>query len=537
MSGQTPTDPRENDAQSRARADGDATRPNRFRRIGALGGSDRAVSPVIGAILMFALALALLAILQTAAIPALNEGLEFQHNERVQTDVMDAGGTIERVAASGTGRTVSIEGGLRYPPRMFFINPPPAAGTIRTTDPATVRIANASAAGETGDYWTGTPRAFETRSLEYVPRYNEYGSAPVTVAEPWVVYNRFDETVVTRTEQDLVEDRRIDLIALEGERSVSRAGGVTIGIEPTSAPARTVTVRGDGGPVTLTVPTRLSEDTWRDLLENELDSTGDTNDDRYVTSIDCEGVSPDPCGQLTLTLEQGATYELRLGAVGLGSGVGEEGAAYLTDVDGNATAIPESGRQRLVVEARDRFDNPVSGVTVTGIVTGDGTVRAVDPVTDAEGRATFVYDAPDDVDGTRDVAVTLRFGEDRAQQATFDIRVMDRDGGAATEPNPSATITGVAANTGGSQDRYDVTLEATDPDGNLDRAEFELRNPETGAVIDTVTAPLTGGSDTATVNLRALSGERLAQYRIVATAIDADGNAGSDETIVSGSGA
>ncbi|MDF9745101.1 hypothetical protein [Natrinema salsiterrestre] len=537
MSGQTPDDPRETDARSTTRSDGDATHSDRFGRLAALEDSDRAVSPVIGAILMFALALALLAILQTAAIPALNEGLEFQHSERVQTDVRDVGGAVDRVATTGATESVSIEGGLRYPPRMFFINPPPVAGTVRTTDPATVEIGNATATGETGDYWTGGPRTFETRSLEYVPRYNEYGGAPVTVAEPWVVYDRFDETDVTRSDQDLVDDRRIDLIALEGDRSVSRAGDVTIGVEPTSAPARTVTVRDDGEPVTLTIPTRLSEDTWRELLADELDPTGDTEDDRYVQEIDCEGAPPDPCGQLTLTLEQGATYELRLGAVGLGSGVEEENATYLTDIEGDATAIPESGRQRLVVEARDRFDNPVSGVSVTGIVTGDGTVRAVDPVTDAEGRATFVYDAPDDVDGTRDVAVTLRFGETPAEQATFDIRVMDRDGGGSSptsETDPSATITGVDANTAGSQDRYDVTLEATDPDGNLDRAEFELRNPETGAVIDTATATLTGGSDTATGNLRAQSGDRLAEYRIVATAIDADGNAGSDETIASG---
>ncbi|WP_226041016.1 Ig-like domain-containing protein [Natrinema sp. DC36] len=551
MYGHTSHEPSENDDPENDDPENDARSTERAGVRRMASDTDRAVSPVIGAILMFALALALLAVLQMTAIPALNEGLEFQHNERVQTDVRGIAGTIDRVAATGSEETVSIEAGLRYPPRLFFVNPPPVSGTVRTTEPDTLEIANAAAAGETGDYWNGTPRTFETRSLEYAPDYNEYGSAPVTVSEPWVVYDRFDGTNRAETEQNLVDGRRIDFVALEGERSVSRAGDVSIGVEPTSAPARTVTVRDDGEPVTLTVPTRLTENEWADLLADELDSAGEPDDGRYVRSIDCQRAPPDPCGKLTLALEQGATYELRLGAVALGSGVSEEKAAYLTDVDGNATAIPEGGRQRLVVEARDRFDNPVSGVTVTGSADGDGTVRAVQSVTDVEGRATFVYDAPDDINRTRDVEPTLRFGEGSSREVAFDIRVTDRDGGSnsdgggstdggeSSDTEPSVTITDIAPNTGGN-DRYDVTLDATDPDGNLRRVRFELRDPdepETAAAIDAIQVTLNdddGDAVTATRELRARGSERLASYRIVVTATDADGTVASAERTVSG---
>ncbi|PCR89854.1 Ig-like domain-containing protein [Natrinema ejinorense] len=546
MFGSNATDRPANDTPSAARADGNPSLTERFRsgRNGEYHETDRAVSPVIGAILMFALLLALLALLQTTAIPALNEGLEFQHNERVQTDVGAVDRRSDRVAATGTSETVSIESGLRYPPRLFFVNPPPAAGTVRTTDPRMIEIANATAAGETGDYWNGTPRTFETRSLEYVPDYNEYGNAPVTVAEPWVVYDRFDETAATRAEQDLVDGRRIEFVALAGERSVSRPDDVSIDIEPTSAPTRTVTVDDGNEPITLTIPTRLPADEWKTLLADELDPAGDPDDDRYVTAIDCQQAPPDPCGQLTLTLEQGATYELRLGAVALGSGVGDVDAAYLTDIEGNATAIPESGRQRLVVEARDRFDNPVSGVHVTGSVSGDGTVRAVDSVTDAEGRATFVYDAPDDVDGTRDVEPTLRIGDGPSRETSFEIRVMDRDGGPNTGggsgdggssgpgSEPSVTITDVVATGNSGQDRYDVTLETVAPDGTVDSVDLQLRNPTTGRSLDSASVPPGGG----TVTVSTQGNSRLSAYRIVATATDADGNTWTDETTVGGNG-
>ncbi len=517
---------------------GTDSRPSaRFGGPGSRSDADRAVSPVIGAILMFALALALLALLQTTAIPALNEELEFQHNDRVRSDLGELDGAVDRVAASGNGETVTVGAGLRYPPRLFFVNPPPASGTVRTTAAGTVAIDNASAAGETGDYWNGAPRTFETRALEYAPDYNEYRGAPTTVVEPWVRYDRFEERAVTRTDQDLVDGRRLDLVALEGERSVSRTDDVAIDVDPTSAPTRTVTVGDRGEPITLTLPSRLPEDEWEDLLADELDPAGD-RDDRYVTSVECREAPPEPCGQVTLTLERGATYELRLGAVALGGGASGADAAYLTDVEGDVTAVPETGRQRLVVEARDRFDNPVSGVRVNGSVDGVGTVRPVEPVTDAEGRATFVYEAPADVDGTRDVEASLRFGDGAERTATFDVRVMDRgEGGSGgsdeTSVAPSVSITDVVANTGGN-DRYDVTLEATDPDGDLAGAAFELQDPDTGTVVDRVETRLSGDADAATERLTARGNDRRGSYRIVAIATDEAGNVASDERLVDG---
>lgn len=498
--------------------------------------AERGVSPVVGAVLMFGLALALLAILQTTAIPALNAEVEFQHSERVQTDVVAVGGAVDRVAATGTGEAVGVEAGLRYPPRMFFVNPPPVAGTLRTTDPATVEVANAQAAGEAGDYWNGTPRQFETRALVYAPDYNEYPNAPTTVYEPWAVYNRFDDATRPLTGASLVDGRWVTLVALDGRVSASAAREVSLAVEPVSAPARVVTVRDDGDPVTLTVPTRLTEDAWERLLEDELDPAGDPTNDRYVTDFDCRQ-STGSCEQLTLTLEANATYELRLGKVALGGGAADPEATYLVDVAGDETSIPEGGSRKLVVEVRDRFDNRVSGVAVNASLDGDGSLRAVSPVSGDDGRATFVYEAPDDVDGAKDVDVIATFGPGRPREAvTFDVRVMDADGSGGGDSAPTANITNVAARTSGGQDRYDVSVDATDPDGDLERVEFELRDPDTGTVIDTASAAVSGTNDSATERLSATGGDRRSEYRIVVTAFDAAGNTGTDETTVAGSG-
>lgn len=407
--------------------------PGRLCRtvVSATGGvtaSERGVSPIIGGVLMFGLLLGLLAVLQTAAVPTLNKQVEFQHSERIQRDVVGVEAVVRRTAATGVGESVGLEVGLRYPPRMFFVNPPPVAGSLRTTDPSTAVLENAQATGETGDYWTGAPRQFETRALVYAPNYNVYRNAPTTVYEPWAVYNRYESTTRPLTADRLVDGRRITLLALDGRVSASKAGRVSLAVEPTSAPARAVTVRDDGDPVTLTVPTRLSEDAWAGLLEDEFDPQGNPNNDRYVTEFDCRR-STGPCGRLTITLERGASYELRLGEVALGSGATDPAATYIVDVAGDETSIPEGGSRKLVVAVRDRYDNHVSGIAVDASLDGPGTVRAVNSVSDGDGRATYVYEAPENVDGAVDVDVTASFGGGRPRErVTFDVRVMDADG-------------------------------------------------------------------------------------------------------------
>jgi len=386
----------------------------------------RAVSPVIGAVLMLAVLMLLITVLQTTAIPALNAQGEFQHNQEAQTDIVRLEATVDRVAAVGTGETATVAVGYRYPPRMVFVNPPPVAGLLRTTAARQVTIANARARGETGDVWNGTTRTYETTTLVYEPAYNEYGAAPETVYEPWAVFNRDREQTVALTPTDLVDGRRISLVALDGEFRASNSDTASVNLVPNSAPVRTVTVRNDTAPITVSVPTALRRDTWLRLLDDELDEAG-TDADAYVTSVTCQQAPPAQCGVLTLTLEPGS-YELALGELAVGSGASRERATYLTDVEGNATSVPEGGRRRLVVEARDRYDNPVGGVSVDATVTsGTGSIVPTTPTTEGDGRAAFVYEAPEDVTGSQSVTVTARFGDGARQRTvTFELQVSDQ---------------------------------------------------------------------------------------------------------------
>ena len=465
-------------------------RGTQFRRSRS---GNRAVSPVIGAVLMLALALVLLAVLQSTAIPALNAQEEFQHNQEAQTDLVELESTVDRVAAVGTSETATVAVGYRYPPRLLFINPPPVTGTLRTTDPGEVTVANATAAGETGDYWTGGNRTFGTTALVYTPSYNEYDSAPVTVYEPWGVYNRDRGETLALTPTDLVDGRRVSLVALDGDLSASGTGTESVELSPNSAPVRTVTVRNDTGPLRVTVPTELRRDEWLDLLDDEFDPDG-TDADAYVRAIDCQQSPPDPCGELTLTFEPGS-YELALGEVAVGSDASREGAVYLTDVEGAGGSVPATGRERLVVEARDQFDNPVSGVPVTAAVeNGTGSIRPATRTTDADGRAAFVYEAPETVDGSREVTVAARFGGgDPQRTVTFDLLVVGLSGGASGNGTGGGNGTGNGTGDGGTGDGGGTSASAVSGvSGSVDSRNIGGRNRGREASFDiATTGPVT----------------------------------------------
>ena len=82
-----------------------------------------------------------------------------------------------------------------------------------------------------------------------------------------MLYNEFPSGTVTLSGQTLVDGNRITLVALNGSYDATKAGTVSPDVRPVSSSTRTVTVSDDdGGPVTLELPTKLSEDTWEELL-------------------------------------------------------------------------------------------------------------------------------------------------------------------------------------------------------------------------------------------------------------------------------
>lgn len=360
--------------------------------------ADRGVSPVIGMMLVAGIVVLLLGTLQVGAVPNWNEDVEFTHLQASEGAFKTLYDTLQDVTADGNERSVTISLAPSYPQRFILRNPPDPSGTLATADEGTITIANATVRGEAGDYWDGGSKSYTSRAITFAPDYRYVDNFQRLVLDNSAVASQYNETAVTQTGQNLVDGRRITLITVNG--SLERTGTDTASVElkPVSAPARAITVTNGSGPVTVTVPTLLGNDTWTGLLAEEYVTNGG-----HIANQSFQ--AGEPYNQLTLTMEAGVTYELRLAKLGVGTAIDTtENATYLTRIRGSDQTVFVGGTAPLTVEVRDRFNTPMSGVDVEfTTLSGRGDFQngenATTITTDQDGRATaeFVPRSPDEM--------------------------------------------------------------------------------------------------------------------------------------------
>jgi hypothetical protein len=400
------------------------------------GTTERAVSAVLGAMLLFGVLAIAFSVYQGIVVPNQIQASEIDHNEQVQGSLQELRNAIREAGLGGTAGSVSVELGAANPPRAVAVNFGPSVGQLRSEPFGAVTVHNVSATdGETVDYvgaLNTTLGPFATKTLAYRPSYTFYETAPVTRLEHSVLYNRFpNEVTRSITDQVLITGRRITLITLTGNLSEVRSGTVTVDTIAISAATQRIAVTNTAGPITITLRSRLSVHEWTELLSDEYDPDG-TRSSQFVQAIR----QPEP-EQVAIVLEPGVTYELALAEVSIGTSSDTPDPRYLTAVTGNDTSVPEGGTWRLVVEARDRFNNPVSNVSVSATIAspanGSNPAEDLSPrsrPTDIRGRAAFVYTAPTEVNQTQPVAIDLTIGAGTSPEEVvrFELSVLDLDG-------------------------------------------------------------------------------------------------------------
>ncbi|WP_440764568.1 hypothetical protein [Natronorubrum sp. DTA7] len=332
-------------------------------------GDDRAVTVQIGAILLLAIVFSALALYQVNAVPEQNRGVEFDHNERVEGDLLELRDSILTTGTTGTTQGVSIELGTQYESRVAAVNPPHPTGTLQTIESesnVTIEYPN-SAADDT----------FETRQLVYEPGYHEYQNAPRTVVEHSLVYNEFDDAAVSVGEQQLIGSERITLLLLDGDLHEQTSGTASVSVESLD-PVRTKTLESG---TKLTLPTERI-DRWT----SEID---DTDGVRHVDS--------DPDDD-TVTIELETEFELEIARVGVGSGgSSDSGFSIRSDRssgDGNRT----TGQYDI------SFDGVSGGAATCDSEAGcnyyvsSGSVASFEAIADAEAASfDFAYETTGNV--------------------------------------------------------------------------------------------------------------------------------------------
>ncbi|PSQ39627.1 hypothetical protein BRD07_08555 [Halobacteriales archaeon QS_9_68_42] len=358
---------------------------------------ERGVSEVMGAILVFGILIVLLGIIQTQAVPAQNQEVEFKHNQEVQGDFAELQQSVSESVRDGNRRSVSFSLGASYPSRLLFINPPDPSGAVRSTDAQTAefvaqggdiqspegqvdeRIQNVNTPGEL---------SFELRSLVYEPNYNEYQNPPSLVSEYGVMYLNSSDSSVVVEDRAVVDGTTISLVSTAGDFDRSSAATRPLGVDAAPAPTTTVPIQhGTPGPnnfIELTLPTRLGQEQWDSIVSGQSNVV-DANVDATANEVTLELRSQDGSGN---PIE----YELEVPRYEVDNSAPSPSPTYVTFSGGSTKSITPGQPVEVSAEVRDRFNNPIPGQEVEFELVSSGATETV--TSDAQGIATAEFPSP-----------------------------------------------------------------------------------------------------------------------------------------------
>jgi hypothetical protein len=349
--------------------------------------NNRAVSEVLGAILLFGIIIVALGGYQAFIVPQQNAEIESNHDAQVSDEFAEIQPAISNAVGSSRARTTSVTLGTRYPVRAAALNPPTVSGQLGTGASGDLRVNHDSRI----DACALTDDRPNTTSIRYNANYNELENTGAMVYENGVTYRETDGGILQRTDQQLVDGSTIRLYPLVAEQfSTGSSSSEQLRFIPGETGVRTVDV-GKDEKLDITFPSRLDKDGWKKILgdADNFDSVDDSAPDDTVT--------------VTLSPSEETTYTVRCTPVGIES-------------------APEQG----VVPRDDVSDDSTSG--------------EINPA----GEGSVVFDGAV-MDGDNGVAITLKNldSEERTiEQVRIPFYSSDGQGGAGGTPGQQADVTG-----------------------------------------------------------------------------------------------
>lgn len=476
------------------------------------------VAPLIGIILIFGAAVVAFAVFQAEVIPSLNEREEISHNEGVQDSMINMQSSIRQSVVQNSPSSSSIDLGVVYTQRFIFANPPPASGRVFTSEPSQVAIQNSVAVnGQKSQYWNGSTKSYDTRTVEYSPDYNEYRNSPRTVMSGRIVYNSFtnersERANLTVSNQGIVSGNSITILTIRGDLEKRGFEDQNIQIQPQSAPMESHTIEDNGNPVTILFASELSESQWREQLQGERTQNGG-----YVTSVSKTN------NIVSIQFAQNATYRLRLGHVQVGDPDneidGQPIPAYIIKTGGDANTISPGSSAQIETTVYDQYGNPISGSEVTAEASG-GSFSNGDSIqtqmSDSNGKVTYLLSTNSDQNSDITINTSLNdpnigFNSADPKDAQYEIYVLNQSGGGSDTTSPVASIDNVQITSRGGQgnDRFDITVDwsATDNNDLSDGSVNEIRLiDETGSTVETQSVSPTGTSDSGQIEFANIRG-------------------------------
>ena len=309
--------------------------------------ASRGQSLQIGAILLFGFLVIALTTAQAQFVPADISRAELDHSQRVADQLVGLETAVFETSVTGRPQPTTLDLGAEYDDRLLFVYPPPKAGTLRTTEPATLHIDNAEAVDDDeafANYWNGTTHSYMTRAITYEPAYRKLDETPNYRIEHGVLAAQHDSDSrikMADNRQPVVDDTDLSILVVDGELAVAGTGTESVVPERVTE-STTVEIEDSGDPIRMRLPTQLSAETWRETI---LDGQ---------STVDSVAVAGDV---VTITLDSSETYELTINKIGIGTNTTDPSSTYLRPVAADdGWPFPVDVRDQY----NDRVDDPTT---------------------------------------------------------------------------------------------------------------------------------------------------------------------------------
>ena len=149
----------------------------------------KAVSEVIGMVLLLAILVTFFTLIQVSVVPAWNKKVEADHIPAVYDDMTSLSSDISDSASRAIAKSSSIQLGARYPDRVIFLNPGPGAfGTLTVENDVAVTVVCTDGDGGV------TSRDYNTSRLIY--ELTGTANSPKLVYEHGIIIREWDDGTV-----------------------------------------------------------------------------------------------------------------------------------------------------------------------------------------------------------------------------------------------------------------------------------------------------------------------------------------------------
>ena len=224
--------------------------------IKSLFDDERGISAVIGAVLIFMIAATIFGTIQAFHVPDWNNDIEYEHLDRVYDDMMTLKSDVEDVAVSREPKSSNIHMGVRYPDRIFLVNPGTGVAGSLTSDNMAISIAYTI--DGLGDPTITT--SYNSNRISYEVQGTV--DSPKLVYEHGVIIKDYGDESASADEQPLITGEEINIPVLLGSlTSLSSMETESVEIKPLSQPYTRSNIKS----VTITMDTDYPE-VWEQLL-------------------------------------------------------------------------------------------------------------------------------------------------------------------------------------------------------------------------------------------------------------------------------